>query len=91
MEEIKWLNVQNVDQWFHRLRRNGQWQDAQTRQERECNWKSAYSRALRVTPLEKSSARRRFKETEQRETLDLSPFPPIFPFLRSAKFYNVAV
>jgi len=43
LEEIKWLNVQNVEQLFHRLERSGRWLDAQTNQEKECNWKSAFS------------------------------------------------
>jgi hypothetical protein len=35
LEEIKWLNVKNVEQLFHRLRRSGRWLDAQTSQEKE--------------------------------------------------------
>ena len=43
LEEIKWLNVQNAEQVFHRLERSGRWPDAQTNQEKECNWKSDFS------------------------------------------------
>ena len=35
LEEIKWENVKNVEQLFHRLGRSGQWLDAQTNQEKE--------------------------------------------------------
>jgi hypothetical protein len=35
LEEIKWLNVKNVEQLFHRLRRSGQWPDAHPKLEKE--------------------------------------------------------
>jgi hypothetical protein len=35
LEEIKWLNVRNVEQLFHRLRRSGRWPDAHPKLERE--------------------------------------------------------
>jgi len=35
LEEIKWLNVKNVEQLFHRLRRSGQWLDAHPKLEKE--------------------------------------------------------
>ena len=35
LEEIKWENVKNVEQLFHRLRRSGQWLDAHPKLEKE--------------------------------------------------------
>jgi hypothetical protein len=35
LEEIKWLNVQNVELKSHRLRRSGQWPDAHPKLEKE--------------------------------------------------------
>jgi len=35
LEEIKWENVKNVEQLFHRLRRSGQWPDAHPKLEKE--------------------------------------------------------
>jgi len=35
LEEIKWLNVKNVEQLFHYLRRSGRWLDAQVNREKE--------------------------------------------------------
>jgi hypothetical protein len=35
LEEIKWLNVKNVEQLFHHLRRSGQWPDAHPKLEKE--------------------------------------------------------
>ena len=43
LEEIKWENVKNVEQLFHRLRRSGQWPDAHLKLEKELSWKSAFS------------------------------------------------
>jgi hypothetical protein len=43
LEEIKWLNVKNVEQLFHRLRRSGRWLDAHPKLEKELSWKSAFS------------------------------------------------
>jgi len=43
LEEIKWENVKNVEQLFHRLRRSGQWLDVHPKLEKECSWKSAFS------------------------------------------------
>jgi hypothetical protein len=37
LEEIKWENVKNVEQLFHRLRRSGQWPDAHQKLEKELN------------------------------------------------------
>jgi hypothetical protein len=37
LEEIKWLNVQSVEQLLTRLRRSGRWLDAQTNPVKECN------------------------------------------------------
>jgi hypothetical protein len=41
----KWLNVQNVELTSQSQRRHGKWQVAQTRWEKECNWKSGYMNA----------------------------------------------
>jgi len=35
LEEIKWENVKNVEQLFHRLGRSGQWLDAHPKLEKE--------------------------------------------------------
>jgi hypothetical protein len=35
LEEIKWENVKNVEQLFHRLRRSGQWPGAHPKLEKE--------------------------------------------------------
>jgi hypothetical protein len=35
LEEIKWENVKNVEQLFHRLRRSGRWLDAHPKLEKE--------------------------------------------------------
>jgi hypothetical protein len=35
LEEIKWENVKNVEQLFHRLGRSGQWPDAHPKLEKE--------------------------------------------------------
>jgi hypothetical protein len=35
LEEIKWENVKNVEQLFHRLGRSGQWPDAYPKLEKE--------------------------------------------------------
>jgi hypothetical protein len=35
LEEIKWENVKNVEQLFHRLRRSGQWLGAHPKLEKE--------------------------------------------------------
>jgi hypothetical protein len=35
LEEIKWENVENVEQLFHRLGRSGQWLDAHPKLEKE--------------------------------------------------------
>jgi hypothetical protein len=50
MEEIEWLNVQNVEPKSRSRRRLGKWLDAQTSKEKECNWKSGYMNAQNVTP-----------------------------------------
>jgi hypothetical protein len=39
MEEIEWLNVQNVEPKSQDQRRLGRWLGAQTNQENGCNWK----------------------------------------------------
>jgi hypothetical protein len=48
MEEMKWLNVQNVEP-KESSRNLGKWQVAQTSKEKECNWKSGYMNAQLVT------------------------------------------
>jgi len=35
LEEIKWENVKNVEQLFHRLGRSGRWLDAHPKLEKE--------------------------------------------------------
>jgi hypothetical protein len=35
LEEIKWENVKNVEQLFHRLGRSGRWPDAHPKLEKE--------------------------------------------------------
>jgi hypothetical protein len=35
LEEIKWLNVKNVEQLFHRLGRSGQWPGVHPKLEKE--------------------------------------------------------
>jgi hypothetical protein len=35
LEEIRWENVKNVEQLFHRLGRSGQWPDAYPKLEKE--------------------------------------------------------
>jgi len=35
LKEIKWENVKNVEQLFHRLRRSGRWPDAHPKLEKE--------------------------------------------------------
>jgi hypothetical protein len=35
LEEVKWENVKNVEQLFHRLRRSGRWLDAHPKLEKE--------------------------------------------------------
>jgi hypothetical protein len=35
LKEVKWENVKNVEQLFHRLRRSGQWPDAYPKLEKE--------------------------------------------------------
>jgi hypothetical protein len=35
LEQIKWENVKNVEQLFHRLERSGQWPDAHPKLEKE--------------------------------------------------------
>jgi hypothetical protein len=35
LEEVKWLNVKNVEQLFHRLGRSGRWLDAHPKLEKE--------------------------------------------------------
>jgi len=47
--KLKWLNVQNVEPKFQSRRRVGRWQGAQTNQENECNWKSGFLNAPKVT------------------------------------------
>jgi len=37
LEEIEWLNVQNVEPWFPHLRKHGKWLGGLTNQERRCS------------------------------------------------------
>jgi hypothetical protein len=74
-EEIEWLNVQNVEPKSQKQRRPGRWQDAQTNQENECNWKSGFLNAQKVTltPLSvKYSAKRKSKHTQPPSTRNLT-------------------
>jgi len=43
--KIEWVNVQNVEQTLQRQRNLGKWLGAQTKWERECNWKSGFLNA----------------------------------------------
>jgi len=51
LEEIKWENVKNVEQLFHRLGRSGQWLDVHPKLEKECSWKLDFSTVRNVRKL----------------------------------------
>jgi hypothetical protein len=60
--EIKWENVKNVEQLFHRLGRSGQWPDAHPKLEKEL----ARNRPFRLSKVQEALPR----STKQKEDLN---------------------